>query len=292
MDGSSHSAFSYAHGTSLTPLLGQTIGDNLRDTVSRHGDAEALVVRAQNYRATYRQLWDATTDAARGLLALGAAAGDRVGIWATNCHEWAIVQYATARIGAILVNINPAYQTNELEYVLRQAGVSVLFHGRGFRQTLYAPLLAAVRPRCPELRHVFSLDADWEDVLRAGQSVSEADVERREADLRCDDPINIQYTSGTTGSPKGATLTHHNILNNGYFIGLALGYSQRDRVCIPVPLYHCFGMVLGNLACTAHGACMVYPSECFNADAVLQTIDAEACTSLYGVPTMFRAVLE
>jgi len=292
MHGSSHTAFSYAHGTSKTPLLGQTIGDNLRDTVSRYGDAEALIVRSQNYRATYRQLWEAITDAARGLLALGVAAGDRVGIWATNCHEWVVVQYATARIGAILVNINPAYQANELEYVLRQAGVSVLLHGRGIRQTLYAPMLETVRPRCPDLRHVLALEKDWDSLLRSGRTVGVAELERGEAELQCDDPINIQYTSGTTGSPKGATLTHHNILNNGYFIGLALGYSERDRVCIPVPLYHCFGMVLGNLACTAHGACMVYPSECFHAAAVLQTIDAEACTSLYGVPTMFRAVLE
>ncbi|HEY7157743.1 MAG TPA: AMP-binding protein [Gemmataceae bacterium] len=292
MDGPSHTAFSYAHGTSRTPLLGQTIGDNLRDTVERFGDCEALVVRSQNYRATYRQLWDATTDAARGLLALGVVAGDRVGIWATNCHEWVITQYATARIGAILVTINPAYQANELEYVLRQAGVGVLLHGRGFRQTLYPPMLETVRPRCPKLRHVFSLDSDWDGLLRSGQTVGLAELERREAELQCDDPINIQYTSGTTGSPKGATLTHHNILNNGYFIGLALDYGQRDRVCIPVPLYHCFGMVLGNLACTATGACMVYPSECFNASAALQAIHAERCTSLYGVPTMFRAVLE
>ncbi|HWG43491.1 MAG TPA: AMP-binding protein [Gemmataceae bacterium] len=293
MDDPSHtSALSYAHGTSLTPLLGQTIGDNLRDTVARFGDSEALIVRAQNYRATYRQLWDTTTDAARALLALGVVAGDRVGIWATNCHEWVITQYATARIGAILVNVNPAYQTNELEYVLRQAGVSVLLHGRGFRQIVYAPMLESVRPRCPELRHVFLLDTDWDALLRSGQAVSLAELERRESELQCDDPINIQYTSGTTGSPKGATLTHHNILNNGYFIGLALRYSERDRVCIPVPLYHCFGMVLGNLACTTTGACMVYPSECFSAPAALQTIHAERCTALYGVPTMFRAILE
>jgi fatty-acyl-CoA synthase len=292
MDGSSHTAFSYAHGTSPIPLLGQTIGDNLRAIVAEFGDKEALVVRSQNYRATYRQLWDATTDAARSFLALGVTAGERVGIWATNCYEWVVTQYATARIGAILVNINPAYQVNELEYVLRQSGVRVLLHGHGFRQTLYAPMLETVRPNCPELRHVLSLEADWEKLLRSGQAGSIAELERREAELQCDDPINIQYTSGTTGSPKGATLTHHNILNNGYFIGLALGYSEHDRVCIPVPLYHCFGMVLGNLACTAHGACMVYPSECFNAAAVLKTVDAERCTSLYGVPTMFRAVLE
>jgi fatty-acyl-CoA synthase len=292
MDGSSHMAFSYAHGASPIPLLGQTIGDNLRAIVADFGDKEALVVRSQNYRATYRQLWDATTEAARGLLALGVTAGERVGIWATNCHEWVVTQYATARIGAILVNINPAYQANELEYVLRQSGVRVLLHGRGFRQTVYAPMLETVRPRCPELQHVLSLERDWENLLRSGQAVSIAELERRETELQCDDPINIQYTSGTTGSPKGATLTHHNILNNGYFIGLALGYSERDRVCIPVPLYHCFGMVLGNLACTTHGACMVYPSECFNAGAVLKSVDAERCTSLYGVPTMFRAILE
>jgi fatty-acyl-CoA synthase len=292
MDGPSHSGSSYAHGTSLTPLLGQTIGDNLRDTLERYSDSEALVVSSQNYRATYRQLWDATTEAARGLLVLGVAAGERVGIWATNCHEWVVIQYATARIGAILVNVNPAYLENELEYVLQQSGVRVLLHGRGFRQSLYDLMLDTVRPRCPELCHVIPLDTGWRGLLRSGQSVSVAELERREARLHCDDPINIQYTSGTTGSPKGATLTHHNILNNGYFIGLALGYGPRDRVCIPVPLYHCFGMVLGNLACTATGACMVYPSECFNAAAVLQSIQAERCTSLYGVPTMFRAVLE
>ncbi len=292
MDGPSHTAFSYAHGTSPIPLLGQTIGDNLRAIVSEFGEKEALVVRSQNYRASYRELWDATTDAARGLLALGVAAGDRVGIWATNCYEWVVTQYATARIGAILVNINPAYLANELEYVLRQAGVRVLLHGRGFRQTLYAPMLDSVRPRCAELQHVFSLENAWNELLKSGQKVSIAELERREAELQCDDPINIQYTSGTTGLPKGATLTHHNILNNGYFIGLALGYGAQDRVCIPVPLYHCFGMVLGNLACTAHGSCMVYPSECFHAGAVLQTVDAERCTSLYGVPTMFRAILE
>jgi fatty-acyl-CoA synthase len=292
MDGPAHTTFSYAHGTSQVPLLGQTIGDNLRAIVSEFGDKEALVVRSQNYRATYRQLWDTITDAARGLLALGVAVGDRVGIWATNCYEWVVIQYATARIGAILVNINPAYQVNELEYVLRQSGIRVLVHGRGFRQTLYAPILEMVRPRCPELQHVLSLETDWDGLLRSGQAVRSTELERREAELQCDDPINIQYTSGTTGLPKGATLTHHNILNNGYFVGLALGYREHDRVCIPVPLYHCFGMVLGNLACTAHGSCMIYPSECFNAAAVLETIDAERCTALYGVPTMFRAILE
>jgi fatty-acyl-CoA synthase len=290
MDGTA--LLSYAHGTSSLPLLGQTIGDNLRTTVERFGDREALVVRSQDFRASYRELWDLTSRAARALLALGVAPGERVGVWAANRYEWVVLQYATARAGAILVNINPAYQANELEYALRQSGTSVLFHGRGFRQAAYAPMLEAARPRCPELRHTFLIDTDWNDFLARERSVSEADLARREAQLQFDDPINIQYTSGTTGQPKGATLTHHNILNNGYLVGVGLGYSERDRVALPVPLYHCFGMVMGNLACTAHGACMVFPSETFQARAVLETIEAERCTSLYGVPTMFRAVLE
>jgi fatty-acyl-CoA synthase len=283
---------SYASGSSTTPLLGQTIGDNLRATVSRHGDREALVVRSQGYRATYRQLFDATTRLARGLLALGVQTGDRVGIWAANCFEWVVVQFAAARAGAILVNLNPAYQAPELEYALRQSGVSVLLHARGFRDADYGALLASVRSRCPELRHALQLDRDWDALLRGGDSVTPADLERREAALQFDDPINIQYTSGTTGSPKGATLTHHNILNNGFFAGEALGYTEHDRVCIPVPFYHCFGSVVGNLACMSHGACMVIPGERFAPGAVLETIQAERCTSLYGVPTMFRALLE
>ncbi len=283
---------SYAHGTCSVPLLGQTIGDNLRATVARHGAREALVVRSQNHRMTYAQLWEATSRAARGLLALGVKPGERVGIWSSNRYEWVIVQYATARIGAILVNVNPAYQAVELEFVLNQSGVSVLLHANGFRNTPYGPLLDLARPHCPQLRHVVHLDSDWEALNRDGEAVHEAEVHRIEATLQFDDPINIQYTSGTTGNPKGATLTHHNILNNGYFAGLVLAYSPADRVCIPVPFYHCFGMVLGNLACTSHGACMVVPSEWFQPAAVLETIEAERCTSIYGVPTMFRALLE
>jgi fatty-acyl-CoA synthase len=290
MDG--RHTLSFAHGTGPVPLLGQTIGDNLRRTVEKHGDREALVVCAQGYRATYRQLWDATTQAARGLLALGVAVGDRVGIWATNCPEWVVIQYATARIGAILVNVNPAYQAGELEYVLRQSGVRMLLHGAGFRQSAYAPLVAAVRPRCPDLQNVLRLDTDWNTLLEEGRKTTATELRRREEALQFDDPINVQYTSGTTGFPKGATLTHHNILNNGYFVGLALGYTDNDRVCIPVPFYHCFGMVLGNLACTSHGACMVVPAETFQPRTVLAAVQAERCTSLYGVPTMFRAVLE
>jgi fatty-acyl-CoA synthase len=285
-------ALSYAHGTSATPLLGETIGDNLRHTVERVGDREALVVRHQSFRATYRQLWDATTEAARGLMALGVQKGDRVGIWAPNRWEWVVVQYATARIGAILVNINPSYQATELEYVLNQAGVSVLLLARGFRNADYVALLEAVRNQCSALKHALVLDADWAHVREAAGGISAQQLTEREACLQFDDPINIQYTSGTTGFPKGATLSHHNILNNAFFIAQGLRYTERDRVCIPVPFYHCFGMVLGNLACTASGACMVIPAEAFEPLAVLETIQAERCTSLYGVPTMFIAELD
>ncbi len=281
---------SYAHGTSSVPLLGQTIGENLRDTATRHADREALVVCSQRVRMTYRELFDATTAVARGLLALGVQVGERVGIWATNRFEWVVVQYATARIGAILVNINPAYLAGEVGFVLRQSGVRVLLHADGFRGASYASMLASARPACVE--HVLHLDHDWQAFLDGGRGVSESELSAVESSLSFDDPINIQYTSGTTGSPKGATLTHHNILNNGYSTGVCLGYTPTDRVCIPVPLYHCFGMVLGNLACTSHGACMVLPGESFSALSTLAAIEAERCTSLYGVPTMFRAILD
>jgi fatty-acyl-CoA synthase len=283
---------SYAHGASEVPLLGQTIGDNLRETVERQGDREALVVCHEKVRLSYRQLWDRTTQAARGLLGLGVRPGERVGVWASNRHEWVVLQYATARIGAVLVNINPAYLAGELGYVLAQSGVKVLLYAEGFRNNRYLPMLESVRGGCPDLVHALHLDHDWEGLLRKGEGVPEAEVERVEDTLQFDDPINIQYTSGTTGNPKGATLTHHNLLNNGYFVGLGLGYTAADRVCIPVPFYHCFGMVLGNLACTSHGACMVVPADWFAPKAVLAAVAAERCTSLYGVPTMFRAVLE
>jgi fatty-acyl-CoA synthase len=292
MDAHTSSLLSYTHGTGVVPLLGQTIGQNLHATVRRHGDREALVVCWQDFRASYREFWELTTLAARGLLARGVAAGDRVGIWATNRYEWVVTQYATARIGAILVNINPAYQASELQYVLQQAGVSMLLHGPGYRQTPYAPMLAAVQPCCPELRHVLSLDVEWDRLLDSGRTVAEAELDRREARLQFDDPINIQYTSGTTGFPKGAMLTHHNILNNGYFAGIGMGFSEKDRLCIPVPFYHCFGMVLGNLVCTTHGACMVVPGETFQPKATLEAVQAERCTALHGVPTMFRTILE
>lgn len=285
-------ALSYAHGTSPIPLLGETIGENLRRTVERVGDHEALVVRHQGYRATYREFWEQTGLAARGLLARGVRKGDRVGIWSPNRYEWVVIQYATARIGAILVNINPAYKTAELEYALNQSGTSFLILARAFRTTDYVAMLNEVRDRCPELRQTLVLDDEWEGLLADGAGVPEATLAEIEASLQFDEPINIQYTSGTTGFPKGATLSHHNILNNGFFIGEGLRYTENDRVCIPVPFYHCFGMVLGNLACTTHGACIVVPGEAYDPVAVLETVQAERCTSLYGVPTMFIGELE
>jgi fatty-acyl-CoA synthase len=283
---------SYVHGASAVPLTGETIGDNMRRAVERFGEREALVVRQQDYRATYQQLWDQCALAARGLLARGVQKGDRVGIWSPNRYEWVVVQYATARIGAILVNINPAYRTAELEYALNQSGITFLILARGFRQANYVDMLAEVKGRCPELREALVLEDGWDALLRDGESVAEEQLLEREANLQFDDPINIQYTSGTTGFPKGATLSHHNILNNGFFIGEKCRYTENDRVCIPVPFYHCFGMVLGNLACTTHGACMVVPGEAYDPEAVMETVQAERCTSLYGVPTMFIGELE
>ncbi|MBX6341273.1 MAG: AMP-binding protein, partial [Thermomicrobiaceae bacterium] len=209
-----------------------------------------------------------------------------------NRYEWVVIQYATARIGAILVNINPAYKTAELEYALNQSGTSLLILSRRFRQADYVAMLAEVRDRCPALRESIVLEDGWDRLLDDAARVSEDQLAEREASLQFDDPINIQYTSGTTGFPKGATLSHHNILNNGFFIGETLGYTEEDRVCIPVPLYHCFGMVLGNLACTTHGACIIYPDEAFDPVTVMETVQAERCTALYGVPTMFIAELD
>ncbi len=282
---------SYAHGACAIPLLGETIGANLLRTVERVGDRDALVVRHQNFRATYRELWELVSLAARGLLARGVKTGERVGVWAPNRFEWVVLQYATARIGAILVNINPAYKAVDLEYAINKSGVSLLCLARGFRQTDYIAILAEVRDRCPQLRDTLVIDTEWEALLADANSVSEVALTAIETRLQFDDPINIQYTSGTTGFPKGATLSHHNILNNAYFTSERLGYTERDRVCIPVPFYHCFGMVLGNLGCTTRGACIVVPDESFDPRSVLETVQAEHCTSLYGVPTMFIAEL-
>jgi fatty-acyl-CoA synthase len=283
---------SYIHGASDVPLLGETIGANLRRTAERFGDRDALVVRNQGYRATYRELWDQVDLAARAFLAHDVKKGDRVGIWAPNRHEWVVTQFATARIGAILVTINPAYKTAELEYALRKAGVSLLVLARGFRQADYLAMLDEVRGGCPSLREAIVLEDDWDAFLAEGHQIDDEELAAREATLQFDDAINIQYTSGTTGFPKGATLSHHNILNNAYFVAETLRYTEHDRACVPVPFYHCFGMVLGNLACATHGACVVVPAESFDPAAVLETVQAERCTALYGVPTMFIAELE
>jgi fatty-acyl-CoA synthase len=283
---------SYMHGVSPVALLEETIGDNLGRTVERYGDREVLVAPAQGYRATYRELWDATTKLAKALLARGIEKGDRVGIWSPNRFEWVVIQYATARVGAILVNINPAYKVRELGHALTQSGLTLLLLARRFRQTDYVEILEQVRPDCPTLRETVVLDDDWTALLKEGVSVRDEHLAAREASLTFDDPINIQYTSGTTGAPKGATLSHHNILNNGFFCGEVLRYTEVDRVCVPVPFYHCFGMVIGNLACTSHGACIVVPGEAFDPKGTLAAIEAERCTSLYGVPTMFIAQLD
>ncbi|WP_005035618.1 AMP-binding protein [Holophaga foetida] len=280
---------SYAHGATDVPLLGETIGQNLRRTVERWPESEALVVPFQNYRATYRQFWEQTGLVARGLMARGVKKGDRVGIWSANRYEWVVLQYASARMGAILVNINPAYRTHELEYVLKQSGVSLLVASKGFRHTNYIEMIREVEEHCPEHKATLIIDQEWGTLMEDGKRVSEDELRTREASLQFDDPINIQYTSGTTGFPKGATLSHHNILNNGFFIGERLAYTEKDRACLPVPFYHCFGMVLGNMAVTTHGACIVVPGEAFDPGVVLKVVQEEKCTALYGVPTMFIA---
>jgi fatty-acyl-CoA synthase len=283
---------SVSAGPRDVPLLEQTIGEGLRSAAERFGDREALVVREQGYRATYRELWDEVGLAARGLLARGVRPGDRVGIWSPNRYEWVVTQYATARLGAILVTINPAYKAAELEYALNKTDVSLLVLACGFRQADYVATVDEVRSSCPQLRDTLVLDDDWADLLVDGEDVPEADLAAIEATLDPDDAINVQFTSGTTGAPKGATLSHRNILNNGYFTGLILRYTEHDRLCVPVPFYHCFGMVVANLACLAHGACVVVPGANFDPLATLRAIEEERCTALYGVPTMFIAELE
>ncbi len=283
---------SYVSGTSDKPLLGETIDANLRRAVARFGDREAVIDMAAGRRLSYREVDAALDGVARGLLARGVAAGDRVGIWAPNCLEWFLVQYATARIGAILVNINPSYRTHELEYVLRQADIGTLVAAVAFKTSDYRGMIDEVRGELPGLREVVYIgDPSWDALLADGAGVTSEAVAQRSAQLCFDDPINIQYTSGTTGFPKGATLSHHNILNNGYFVGEVCGYTEADRICVPVPFYHCFGMVMGNLASTSHGACVVIPAPGFDPVATLQAVVEQRCTSLYGVPTMFIAEL-
>ncbi len=281
---------SYAHGACDVPLLGRTIGEDLARTAAAWPEREALVVVHEDVRLTYTQL-DAAVDAlASGLIAAGLQRGDRVGIWAPNHWQWVVLQYATARAGVILVNINPAYRAHELEFVLRQSGLRMLVSARAFRTSDYASMIEEVRDDLPTLERVVLLDDDAWDEL-AGAAVDRAALDARAAELSFDDAINIQYTSGTTGFPKGATLSHHNILNNGFFVGELCGYTEADRVCVTVPFYHCFGMVMGNLGATSHGACIVVPAPAFDPAATLATVAAERCTSLYGVPTMFIAML-
>ncbi|MEV2219608.1 AMP-binding protein [Nocardia vinacea] len=281
---------SYTSGTAETPLLGDTIGDDFDRMAAAYADREALVDCPSGRRWTYRELAAAIDALATGLAERGIAKGDRVGIWAPNCAEWFLTQYATAKLGAILVNINPAYRTSELEYVLRQAGVRMLIAAPEFKASNYVAMIEQVRPNCPGLEQVLVLGTpEWDAVAQS--DIDAGRLAQIAATLSMDDPINIQYTSGTTGFPKGATLSHHNILNNGYFVGELCGYTEQDRICVPVPFYHCFGMVMGNLASTSHGAAVVIPAPAFDPGATLDAVAAERCTSLYGVPTMFIAIL-
>lgn len=282
---------SYVHGASDIPLLGQTIGANLKNTVEKFPNQEALICVHQNYRATYQEFYNQTTAVAKALIFLGAKAGDRVGIWSTNRYEWVLLQYATARIGVILVNINPAYRTSELIFVINQSEMSHIFSSLAFKSSDYKAMITDAREFCTTLRSEIFFDDNWEDFLNNGQEISDDVLHSYEEHVQFDDPVNIQYTSGTTGFPKGVTLSHHNILNNGYFIGVRLKYTEKDRVCIPVPFYHCFGMVIGNMCCTSHGACMVIPNDSFDPEITLKVVSDENCTSLYGVPTMFIAEL-
>ena len=286
------SADSYTAGPTDAPLIEETIDANFRATVAAHPDREALVVRHQGVRWSYTEL-DAEIDRlARALLASGLAVGDRVALWAPNRYEWVLAQYATARIGAIMVCINPAYRTHELEFALNQSGSVMLLAAPEFKTSNYRQMWADVAEQCPEIREaIFFDDPTWDALLERAEKVTSDEVKERSESLVNTDPINIQYTSGTTGLPKGATLTHRNILNNGYFVGEGCGYTEHDRVCIPVPFYHCFGMVMGNLGCTSHGSTMVIPNDAFEPVSVLEAVQDEKCTSLYGVPTMFIAEL-
>jgi fatty-acyl-CoA synthase len=304
--------WSYTSGTSDTPLLGLTIGDLFDRTVETYPDHPALISRHQHMRLTYRELQAQVNQCAKGLMALGLQKGQRIGIWSPNRAEWCITQFATSKIGAILVNINPAYRLHELDYALKQSECSALVLAPQFKTTNYVELIHALAPELslskagklksallPDLTTVICLGAEqipgmfsWDEVLAMSDAVSDDHLLTRQREQEFDDPINIQYTSGTTGFPKGATLSHHNILNNGYFVARLQHVTHEDTLCIPVPLYHCFGMVMGNLGCVTHGATMVYPSEGFEPLAVLQAVQEEHCTALYGVPTMFIGELD
>jgi fatty-acyl-CoA synthase len=283
---------SYASGTSDVPLLGETIGANLERTVGAFPENEALVDLPSGRRWTYRELNADVNQLARAFLARGIERGDRVGIWSPNCAEWVLVQYATAKIGAILVNVNPSYRSHELTFALNQSGIRLLVTAPADQRSDYPSMAREAESQCGLLTETVVIGTDgWSDLLASAATLDAGAVTERSSTLSADDPINIQYTSGTTGYPKGALLSHHNILNNGFFVGELLGYSDSDRICLPVPFYHCFGMVMGNLGATSHGACIVIPAPSFDPGATLQAVASERCTSLYGVPTMFIAEL-
>ena len=283
---------SYACGISDIPLKGETIGQNLRQIAAKFPERTALISEYQQYRAKYSEFLEQVEQVAKALMAHGIRRGDRVGIWSPNRYEWVLVQYATALMGAIMVNINPGYKLSGLRYALEQSRIDLLIASSHFRKTDYIKMLDELRPDCLYPKQTVIIDRDWATFLSSASQVSDARLAEREASLQFDDPVNIQYTSGTTGYPKRATLSHHNILNNGFFIGERLKYTEKDIVCLPVPFYHCFGMVLGNMAIVTHGACIVIPGEFFDPEQVLQTVENERCTSLYGVPTMFIAELD
>lgn len=281
----------YTYGASDISLIGETIDQNLRKTVEKYPNKEALISVHQDYRVTYAEFYAQVTAVAKGLIALGVKQGDRVGIWSPNCYEWTLLQYATAKIGAIMVNINPAYRTSELIYVINQSGISYIFAAPQFKSSNYKKMIDDAREFTETLRKEVYWGESWQHFLAHGEKVTDEKLLSFEEKVQFDDPVNIQYTSGTTGNPKGVTLSHHNILNNGYFIGIRMNYTKKDRVCIPVPFYHCFGMVIGNIACTTHGATMVIPNDSFDATKTLEAVEKEKCTSLYGVPTMFISEL-
>ena len=285
-------ALAHEHGPTDVALLDETIPHNLAGTIAEHGSREALVSRHQDIRWTYDEFGEHVRQLAKSLIGAGLEVGDRVGLWAPNYAEWTLVQFATAEIGVILVNVNPAYRTHELSYALNQSGCRWVIAAPEFKTSNYVEMVASIADEVPSLeRSVFFWTDEWNALAAGTDSVSDADLAARRDALQPDDPINIQYTSGTTGFPKGATLTHKNILNNGYFTTELQGITHEDRICIPVPFYHCFGMVMGNLGCTSHGATMVIPGDAFEPTAVLEAVQAERCTSLYGVPTMFIAEL-
>ncbi|GAA5155324.1 AMP-binding protein [Nocardioides marinquilinus] len=282
---------SYARGETDAPLLEKTIGANLARTVAAWPDREALVEVATGRRWTWAELDRDVDGLARGLIASGLAAGDRLGIWAPNCAAWTITQYACAKAGVVLVNLNPAYRTHELAFAVNQSGLRWLLATTAFKTSDYRQMLADVAPECPGLERTVFVDTDdWDELVAAGEGLPEDAVAERMAGLSPSDPINIQYTSGTTGFPKGATLSHRNILNNGWFTTETIGFTHEDRLCIPVPFYHCFGMVMANLGCTSHGATMVIPGPAFDPEVTLDAVERERCTALYGVPTMFIAM--